>query len=264
MSITDDGEYGQKQIDFLELIWGKGFLSPGGTAEVDLVVEGLNLSGLHILDIGCGCGGAIFHLIEKHDVAHAIGIDIEPLVITRAKVLSDKYNLNEKTKFEEVTPGPLPFPDQHFDMVFSKDAFLHIPDKETLMADISRVLKPHGLVAASDWMRLDDNPPSQVMQDYIAAEGLDMHMCSLDRYSQALTSAGFIDIKRHDRNAWYLDLAKQEWEAMTTEPMRSEIVSCIGEKEADETAAIWRKMIGVLEIGEHRPGHFRAQKKTKF
>ena len=52
MSITDDGEYGQKQIDFLELIWGKGFLSPGGTTEVDLVVDGLDLSGLHILDIG--------------------------------------------------------------------------------------------------------------------------------------------------------------------------------------------------------------------
>jgi phosphoethanolamine N-methyltransferase len=262
LSITDDGEYGQKQIDFLELIWGKGFLSPGGTAEVDLVVDGLDLSWLNILDIGCGCGGAVFHLIKKHGAASAIGIDIEPLVIARATQLSSDYDLTDKARFELVKPGKLPFPHQHFDMVFSKDAFLHIPDKETLMADIARVLKPNGLIAASDWMRLDDNPPSQVMQDYIEAEGLDMHMCSLDRYSKALTAAGFTNIERQDRNAWYLDLAEQEWQSMTTEPMRSQVVACIGEAEATETSNIWRQMIGVLEIGEHRPGHFRATKKS--
>ncbi len=260
MSITDDGEYGQKQIDFLELIWGQGFLSPGGTAEVDLVIEGLDLSGLHILDIGCGCGGAVFHLLKKHGAASAIGIDIEPLVISRATELANQYNLGDKATFQVVTPGKLPFPDQHFDMIFSKDAFLHIPDKESLMIDIARVLKPKGMIAASDWMRLDDNPPSQVMLDYIAAEGLDMHMCSLDRYSNALSAAGFSHIERQDRNAWYLDLAKQEWLSMTTEPMLSQVVACIGETEANETSEIWRKMIGVLEIGEHRPGHFRAAK----
>ncbi|MGA1020255.1 MAG: SAM-dependent methyltransferase, partial [Candidatus Puniceispirillales bacterium] len=65
MSITDDGEYGQKQIDFLELVWGEGFLSPGGSTEVDMVIEGLDLKGLNILDIGCGCGGAALHLLRS-------------------------------------------------------------------------------------------------------------------------------------------------------------------------------------------------------
>lgn len=259
MSITDDGEYGQKQIDFLELIWGEGFLSPGGTKEVDLVLEGLNLKGLNILDIGCGCGGAAFHLIREHGASSVVGIDIEPLVIKRASELAQNYHLTDKARFEVVTPGPLPFPDGQFDMVFSKDAFLHIPDKESLMADVARVLKPAGMIAASDWMRLDDGPLSDQLRDYIAAEGLDMHMCSLQRYQKALTAAGFDDINLKDRNAWYLDLARQELAGMTTSPLRDQIIDCIGEKEADNTAAIWRKMIGVLEIGEHRPGHFRAK-----
>ena len=33
MSITDEGEYGKKQIDTLEMIWGEGYLSPGGASE---------------------------------------------------------------------------------------------------------------------------------------------------------------------------------------------------------------------------------------
>ena len=42
MSITDDGQYGDKQIRFLEAIWGEGFLSPGGVTEIDLVLEGID------------------------------------------------------------------------------------------------------------------------------------------------------------------------------------------------------------------------------
>ena len=34
MSITDEGEYGKKQINTLEMIWGEGFLSPGGSDEI--------------------------------------------------------------------------------------------------------------------------------------------------------------------------------------------------------------------------------------
>ena len=39
MSITDEAEYGQKQINTLELIWGEGFLSPGGIQEIDYVLN---------------------------------------------------------------------------------------------------------------------------------------------------------------------------------------------------------------------------------
>ena len=50
-------------------------------------------------------------------------------------------------------PGPLPFTDASFDVVFSKDALLHVPDKDALFAEIFRVLKPGGVFAA---IELDD------------------------------------------------------------------------------------------------------------
>ena len=77
-------------------------------------------------------------------------------------------------------PGPrLIFQMSQLILVFSKEVFLHIPKKDELINDVYRVLKPGGFVAVSDWMRIDDKPPSTQMQEYIAAEGLDMHMCSL-------------------------------------------------------------------------------------
>jgi ubiquinone/menaquinone biosynthesis C-methylase UbiE len=258
MSITDEGEYGIKQIMFLESVWGEGFLSPGGVEEIDLVVEGLDLAGKTILDIGCGCGGAAFHLIRQHGAAQVTGIDVEPLVIERADELAEKYEMTGETAFVTVNPGPLSFADNSMDVIFSKDAFLHIPDKEALMLDCARVLKPGGIIAASDWMRKDDNPPSAQMRDYIKSEGLDMHMCSLERYRNALDQAGFDDIQLLDRNEWYHRKAIDEV-AELKGPLRETIVNLIGEADSDHVTKIWEKMVGVLALGEHRPGHFSAR-----
>jgi phosphoethanolamine N-methyltransferase len=146
------------------------------------------------------------------------------------------------------------------DLVFSKEVFLHISNKDDLMKDIYRVLKPGGLVAASDWMRIDDNPPSMLMQEYIAAEGLDMYMCSLKSYEQALKNAGFTEIVIRDRNAWYLGKAQQEL-ANIEGPLNKQVIDAIGLEETTGAIDIWKKLIGVLELGEHRPGHFKAVKK---
>ena len=52
MSITDEGHYGPKQLNLLKTVWGEGFLSPGGTDEIDEVMKGIDASGKTVLDIG--------------------------------------------------------------------------------------------------------------------------------------------------------------------------------------------------------------------
>jgi len=261
MSITDEGHYGPKQLNLLKVIWGEGFLSPGGTDEIDEIIKGVDAADKSILDIGCGCGGAAIHLIKKHGAKSVLGIDTESIVIKRAEQLAAKHNLTNFTKFNCVKPGSINIPDESVDLVFSKEVFLHIPKKDELINDIYRVLKPGGFVAVSDWMRIDDKPPSTQMQEYIAAEGLDMHMCSLEYYEKELKNAGFINIFIKDRNAWYLEKARKELAAIEG-PLNKQVIDAIGPEETSEAIDIWKKLIGVIEIGEHRPGHFKALKKS--
>ena len=77
MGVTDDVEYGYKQIKCLETIWGEGFLSPGGVDEINLVLEGFNLKNKSLLDIGCGIGGAAFHIFENFGAKKILGVDVE-------------------------------------------------------------------------------------------------------------------------------------------------------------------------------------------
>ena len=259
MTISKEAEYDQKQIKVLELLWGKGFLSPGGTDEIDLIVNQRNLENKIILDIGCGSGGALIYFSEKFNIKHAIGIDIEPQVINQANFHKNNLKNPKNVDFRIVSPGKFNFDDESFDVIFSKDSFLHIKDKENLCRDIFRLLKPGGFLIASDWMRVDDNIPSNEMKEYIKAEGLSMQMCSLERYTNALIESGFINIKIKDRNEWYTNLAEQEIKALKGK-LWVNLNKILEKNEANETISIWEKMLGVLKSGEHRPGHFMADK----
>jgi SAM-dependent methyltransferase len=52
--------------------------------------------------------------------------------------------LSDRLTYKLVALGPLLFNRQDFDVVFSKDAVIHIEDKEPLLADIFRILQPGG------------------------------------------------------------------------------------------------------------------------
>ena len=126
----------------LELIWGEGFLSPGGPAEVEATLGGRNIRGAEVLDIGCGIGGIDLLLAERFGASKVIGIDIEADNIERARRRAEAKGLSDRVGYRLVERGPWPFAPSCFDLVFSKDSIIHIPDKEALFADIFRVLRP--------------------------------------------------------------------------------------------------------------------------
>ena len=259
MTAEHETEYDDKLIALLELIWGEGYLSPGSDVEIDMVVEGLDLTNKTVLDIGCGVGGGDFRLVERHNAGQVLGIDIETGVIARARAYAEERGLSDRIAFQTVDPGPLPFDPDMFDVVFSKDAIIHIADKHAICADIFRVLKPGGWFAASDWMRSDDGTPSPELQRYIDLEGLDFGMASPQRYLDALQAAGFTDIAHTDRNSWYTEKAAGERELLAGE-LYDQAVTIVGKDFIDHQIMVWDAMIHVLNTGEHRPGHLRAHK----
>ena len=65
------------------------------------------------------------------------------------KQIAKARNLDKYTDFQVVTPGPLSFANVSVDLVYSKDAIIHISDKNILAADVYRVLKPGGRFSVS-------------------------------------------------------------------------------------------------------------------
>jgi phosphoethanolamine N-methyltransferase len=251
-------EYDDALVALLELVWGEGYMSPGGPEEIRLIVEGVELGGKAVLDLGCGTGGITRFLAESYRPASIVGIDVDRGLIERATRRAADAGLGSVT-FRTVTPGPLPFADGSFDVVFSKDAMVHIENKEALFADIFRVLRPGGRLAASDWMSGTDGPFSAAMAYYLQTEGLGFGMASPTRYRSALAAAGFRDIRLTDRNAWYAPIAHVEHDALAG-PLYDKLVARVGKDFVDHEIEVWRAMTVVVDSGELRPGHLRARK----
>jgi ubiquinone/menaquinone biosynthesis C-methylase UbiE len=252
-------EYDDVHMRFLELLWGDGYLSPGGPAEVDRVLEPFPIAGKDVLDLGCGSGGITLHIARRFSPRSITGLDVEKPVIREATRRADDAGLSDRVHFVQAPPGRLPFEDASFDVVFSKDAMVHIPDKDAIFAEIFRVLRPGGIFAASDWLVGHDGELSQDMKHYIEAEGLSFGMASPKRYHQAMAGAGFKDIRTESRNAWYREEARRELNRLKTD-LYDEAVRITSNAFVEKNLRTWTAMQKVLDSGEHCPTHLSATK----
>ncbi len=145
-------QYSKAFVAALQFMWGEGFLSPGGPEEVAALLQGEDLRGRRVLDIGSGVGGVDALLVTRHGADEVVGTDVEFALVAEATARVAAKGLSHRICFVAVDPGPLPFADECFDLVLSKDSMVHIADKSALYREVLRVLKPGCPFVASDWL----------------------------------------------------------------------------------------------------------------
>ena len=252
-------EYDNELLDYLQLFRGEGFLSPGGAEETRRVLERVTIAGKQVLEVGSGLGGCCVIIATERGAKHVHGVDVEAIVIERARAKVARDGLDSQITFQQIEPGPLPLASNTYDVVFSKDAMCHIEDKALLYSELFRVLKPNGQLAVGDWLVSQDGPHSQGMRTFIETTGLSLHMDSLEGIKIKLESAGFVDVEVVNRNAWFRDEARNEAELLEG-PLADQVVSLRGKDATESSNACQQHMITVLDSGEFCPSHFFARK----
>ena len=251
-------EYGETFVAGLEWMWGEGFLSPGGEEEVARIVAGAPIEEARVLDVGCGLGAIDVLLVERFGAAHVTGIDVEAPLVARARARVEAAGLADRVSIGMVSPGPFPFEDGAFDVVFSKDSMIHIPDKRALYADIHRVLEPGGWLVLSDWFG-NGREPTPAMREWLDVVGLTFRLESAEASAALVEACGFVDVEWRDRNAWYAEAVRDEL-ATLTDDNYARLVKRLGSEAAAQRLESTTKKKVIVDGGELRPGHLRARR----
>jgi SAM-dependent methyltransferase len=158
-----------------------------------------------VVDLGSGGGLDVFLAAKKvGPKGKAIGIDMTPEMLARARENAKRQGL-DNVEFHEATIDKLPLPDGSVDCVISNCVINLAPDKNAVLREIARVLKPGGRVAVSD-IALKKPLPPEIGNDLLAYVGCIAGAISIDDYVSGLKAAGFdavevIDTKK-DLNAY--------------------------------------------------------------
>ena len=102
--------------------------------------------GERILDAGCGTGSLLRHLAACDERPEVAGIDASPIYVAAAREAA-----GPGIRVEEGDICGLPFTDAAFDRAMTQLVLQFIPDPARALAELVRVTRPGGTVAAAVW-----------------------------------------------------------------------------------------------------------------
>lgn len=169
-------------------------------AKSDFVHEMVHWGGLDklpsrttVLDVGCGIGGSSRILARDYGFT-VTGITLSPRQVRRAQELTAP-EVNAHFQVDDALA--LSFPDASFDVVWSIEAGLHMPDKAQFARELMRVLKPGGILLVADWNQRDDRQiPLRYWEKPVMRQLLDQWSCpafsSSEGFSELLEATGLV------------------------------------------------------------------------
>jgi len=148
-----------------------------------------------IIDLGAGYGGAARYLAGTYG-CQVTCLNLSKVQNDRNRALNREQNLDHLITVTHGSFENIPAEDNSYDVIWSQDAFLHSGNKDTVIQEASRILKPGGEVIFTDPMQADDCPP-HVLQPVFDRLSL-KSMGSFGLYRQLLTSLGLKEIESLD------------------------------------------------------------------
>lgn len=98
------------------------------------------LDGSRVLEIGCGRGEGIRAILREFRPSHICAFDLDPRQVRRAQTRASR-----QANFAVADAVRFPYAAATFDAVFDFGILHHVPDWQSALAEVRRVLKPDGL-----------------------------------------------------------------------------------------------------------------------
>ncbi len=138
----------------------------GANSSSDLFLSCLPSRRHRALDVGCGTGGTLLALGECFEEVFGIDLAIRMLTLAKRKLPNGHLGRGSVCRMNATQLG---FPDETFDFVIAHTVLHHVDPIASALAEMRRVLKPHGRIVIVDILRLRLTGHWSVLTVYFAA-----------------------------------------------------------------------------------------------
>ena len=139
---------------------------------------------MRVLDLGCGYGSTARYLAANFGCA-VTGANISEKELELARSRAAEAGLDDRLSFEYGDFHHLAYGDESYDVVWSQEAFLHAVDKNAVLSECRRVVRPGGSLVFTDILVRRSTPEADRERIYDRVQSPDMW--DLDDYRQALS-----------------------------------------------------------------------------
>lgn len=144
--------YSGPEGDLWELIMGEQIHIGGFTSSMALAEKAGIGAGMNGVDLCCCNGAGMRFLVRFRYVASMMGIDATQTVLERCRNRCENEKLHDRIKCRQADVLDSGLPDGKADFAWGEDAWCYVTDKLKLIAEATRIIKPGGIIAFTDWV----------------------------------------------------------------------------------------------------------------
>jgi ubiquinone/menaquinone biosynthesis C-methylase UbiE len=139
-------------------------------------VERLALKpGARVLDVACGTGASAIPAAEAvGPTGSIVAVDLAGQLLAQGRKKADEQGL-ANIEFVEADMRTLDHPDEHFDAVICVFGVFFVPDMESLIADLWRMVRPAGRLAVTTWGPRVFAPAYEIWNEAVRRVRPDLH-----------------------------------------------------------------------------------------
>jgi len=212
--------------------------------------------GMHVLDVCSALGAPARHIAKKYGVK-VTGLDFTKTMNAKAIERNKAAGLDNLITIVDGTALDMPFKKETFDVVWGQEAWCYVTDKDRLVAEAARVLKPGGKMIFTDWVITGKPTEDELARLY---ESMAFpYMETLQGWADLMKKYGFKSIEVKDQTDEYAKCF-DEYKKMVEVDLKPAIIKNFGPELfafATGLVNLWRDAAHAHKVGR---GWYMAEK----
>jgi SAM-dependent methyltransferase len=159
--------YAGAEGDLWELVMGEQIHIGGLSSSIELADRASIAEGSRGVDLCCCNGAGMRFLVRFRNVAHMTGVDATERIVERGRTRTAEEDLSDSVEFVLGDATDTGLPDADVDFVWGEDAWCYVEDKAKLIAEATRIVRPGGKIAFTDWVLGPDQISDEDAERYL-------------------------------------------------------------------------------------------------